>query len=88
LVDKPTIDFLDDFEGIHQGFYSKVLIQVSDKKNGDTHDAIVYVLDNFKDDLIKDDSKFLESYSNDPYRPYDYTHDTPENTINLINEVK
>lgn len=88
MVDKPTIDFLDEFEGIHQGFYSKVLIQVRDKANGNLHDAFVYVLDNFKDDLIRDESKFLDSYSDDPSRPYSNTHDTPENTVNLIKEVK
>ena len=91
MVDNETVEFLDEFEGVHQNFYSKVKISVKSASNGETHEAFCYVLENFKPYLIENPKYLLEDYdSNNNQFNLSYIKriDTPDRTDCLIEQVK
>jgi hypothetical protein len=63
LVDKKTKIVLDNLESVHKGLYSCIQIEVKD----DEEKVIIvwaYLLENFKEDLLNDETILLSSYSN------------------------
>jgi gamma-glutamylaminecyclotransferase len=91
LVDDETLEFLDEFEGLHQNFYSKQKISVKSVLSGDIHEAFCYVLENFKPYLIENTKYLLDDYdSNNNQFNLSYVKriDTPDRADSLIEQVK
>ncbi len=88
-VDDATIDFLDVFEMVNDGVYSKVKINVKDMNTGICHECFAYVLDGFKETLLTD-YEFLDCYDirKQPKNKYNKEADTLDNAGNLCKQLK
>lgn len=90
MVDKAAKEFLDDFEGIHDNFYSCESIQVRDDE-AKVHDVFVYMLNNFDENKVLNEKAVLfENYSskNAFYPEYMSRVDRPDNVQQLTSQVK
>ena len=85
LVDQATKDFLDEFEGIHDDFYSCQQIQVKETETGTIHEV-----NRFSEDIINENTILLDNYSSkNPYFPEYIKHlDRSDNTANLVSQIK
>ena len=90
LIDQEAKEFFDDFEGIHDNFYSAKIIEVKDQKTGTVHQVTTYMMDNFKEELINENTIFFENYSskNQYYPEYQKRLDRPENVDIALSAVK
>ena len=89
MVDQKTVDFLDDFEGIHDNFYSKKLIKVKDQSTDQLHEAYCYVLEDFNESLLNDEYLTNDYDSNNKYNlKYKKSSDTADRTCSLVQQVK
>jgi len=82
--------FFDDFEGVQDNLYKCIKINVFDTKSGNTHEAYVYVLNEFKPEILNEKTILFENYSsvNPYYGEYRKADDRPENHENLIDQLK
>lgn len=90
LIDHEAKKFLDEFEGVHEDLYSDMLIDVVDKKTDQVQHVCAYLLDNFRHDLLDENTVLLEKYSSsNPYQKnYEKHNDTPANSNHVYNAVK
>ena len=90
MVDNETKAWLDWFEGVSDKLYGVKTIDLRENKTGQIHQAYAYVLEDFRDDLLNDDTIFLENYSSkNMYFPeYEKFDDDPENTYSLLKQLK
>ena len=89
MVDQKTLDFLDDFEGIEENFFSKKLIDVKDQTSNELHEAYCYVLEDFNESLLDDEYLISEYDTNNKLNlPYKKEGDTPSRTNTLVQQVK
>lgn len=89
-IDKETLDYLDDFEGVEQDIYKRKLITVKSKQSDQIEEIFCYVFDNFRSNLVNDSTLFMESYdtNNRFNRPYVKFRDTTDSTDNLVKHMK
>ena len=90
LVTSEVKEWLDWFEGVSDKLYACKKIDVRDNKNGQIHQAYAYLLEDFKDELLNENAILFESYSsrNEIFPEYEKFEDTPDNTLNLLKQVK
>jgi hypothetical protein len=90
LIDQEAKEFFDDFEGVHDNLYKCIKINALDSKLGNTHEVFVYVLNEFKSEILNENTILFENYSsvNPYYGEYMKGDDRPENYENLIAQLK
>ncbi len=90
MIDREAKAFFDDFEGLSDDFYSLTTLKVKDHKTGALHNCLCYVINNFRQDLLNENTIFLDNYSskNSHFPEYRKIDDTPENFKNLVEEIK
>lgn len=90
LIDEEAKKFLDEFEGVHENLYSDVCIDVLDKKTNQVQRVCAYLLNNFKQDLLDENTILFENYSsiNAYHKKYEKHKDTPENSNIVFTAVK
>ncbi|CAF1039696.1 unnamed protein product [Brachionus calyciflorus] len=90
LIDEEAKKFLDEFEGVHQNLYTDLTIDVIDKKSNQIHQVCSYLLDNFKEDLLNENTILFDNYSskNKYHSEYEKCADTPENSQIVYDAVK
>jgi hypothetical protein len=90
MIDQEAKEFFDDFEGVHDNLYKFIKIDVIDTKLGNTHEVHVYVLNDFKSEILNEKTVLFENYSsvNPYYGEYNKEGDRPENFRCLIDQLK
>lgn len=90
LIDEAAKKYLDEFEGVEENLYSVFTIDVIDEKTNQMHQVFSYLLDNFRKDLLNENTVLFESYStvNKYYPTYQKRKDTPENLKIVYDAVK
>ena len=90
MIDEKTKLFLDDFEGIQDDLYKLQEMEVIDIETDFVQVCSTYVLDNFNETLITNETILFDNYSsvNSYYGEYKKSHDTPENINILLKQVK
>lgn len=90
MIDQPAKEFFDDFEGVHDDFYSCKLIEVTEPASGTVHQVYTYVLDNFNEDLLNDKAVLFDNYTsvNQIHPEYEKRLDTPDNLTKVLSVVK
>lgn len=90
MIDKEAKEYLDWFEGVDDGLYIPLPIQVVDKKTGQVHQVYCYMVNNFNPDLLNENTILFENYSskNEFYSEYKKSDDTPENLAIVYNTIK
>lgn len=90
LIDEEAKKYLDEFEGVHENLYSVFTIDVIDKKTNQVHQACSYLLDNYKENLLNENTVLFENYSsiNKYHSVYQKRSDTPENSKIVYDAVK
>jgi hypothetical protein len=90
-VNKETLDFLDDFEGVKKGLYSCFEIEVIENITNTFKIARAYLLDNFKQTLLEPNTILFDDYHslNEYYPEYISKKDFPNFDFNnYIKEIK
>ena len=90
MIDEKTKLFLDDFEGVQNNLYKLQEMEVIDIETDFVQVCSTYVLDNFNETLITNETILFDNYSsvNSYYGEYKKSHDTPENINILLKQVK
>jgi hypothetical protein len=90
LVTNEVKEWLDWFEGVSDKLYVCKKIDVQDNKTGQVHQAYAYLLEDFKEELLNENTVLFESYSskNELFPEYEKFEDTPDNTYNLLKQLK
>ena len=88
-VDNQTLEFLDWFEGVSDSLYTVFRIDVQENTTGEVHSVLVYLLDDFKSELLESVHLF-ESYTsiNEFYGEYKKEEDSMNETQKLLKQVK
>ena len=63
MIDNKAKEFFDEFEGVNEGLYSPFKIDVRDKITGEVHQCLVYLLDNFKPEILDEQTVLFENYT-------------------------
>ena len=89
-VDKETLDFLDDFEGVKSGVYSCFEIKVKSNSDGTIQVARAYMLDNFNASMLTPETILFDDYSsiNNYFRPYSRTDFSNYNFEDYLKQIK
>lgn len=93
MIDEETKQFLDYFEGVDDNLYKIKEIEVEAVDNQQMDNIQVcctYILDDFNEKLLTDETILFENYSsvNSYFGEYKKNHDTPQNLNILIKQVK
>jgi len=90
MIDQETKLFLDYFEGVEDNLYKMQEIEVIEKETDSVQVCSTYILDNFNESLINNETILFENYSsvNSYFGEYKKNHDTPENVNTLLKQVK
>jgi hypothetical protein len=90
MIDQETKLFLDYFEGVEDNLYKMQEIEVIEKETDSVQVCSTYILDNFNESLINNETILFENYSsvNSYFGEYKKNHDTPENVNILLKQVK
>jgi len=90
MIDQETKLFLDYFEGVEDNLYKMQEIEVIEKETDSVQVCSTYILDNFNESLINNETILFENYSsvNSYVGEYKKNHDTPENVNILLKQVK
>ena len=90
LIDDETKIYLDYFEGCEEDLYSIFKINVKNVNTEEVHDAYVYLLDDFKESLVDENTYFLDNYTskNEFYGEYNKEDDSSDNFFNFVKQLK
>lgn len=96
LMDQAAKDYFDEFEGIHEDFYSCERIQVreiteSNEVTDQVHDVFIYMMNNVNESLLLNEKTLLlDRYTakSDLYGEYQPKLDKPEHAQQLASQIK